>query len=91
MTPASCRAASFEEIIADPLFKKGYGDGFEGREWCRDVRWDDAERLAYERGRQFGVVVAGLGEGKVPLVRGFTAHPRARLLLSMAMQSGEVL
>ncbi|MBS3927699.1 MAG: hypothetical protein KGZ55_09955 [Sphingomonadaceae bacterium] len=90
-TQADVRAASYEEIIADPLFKRGYDDIFHAREPARQLGWDDKEQLAYERGRQFGVVVAGLGEGRVPLVRGFQAHPRARLLLTLAMQSREVL
>lgn len=85
------RAASTEEIIANPMFRQGYDDGFCDDSWNASYRWDDGEQEAYERGRQFAAVVRGLGEGRVPLTRGAMVHPRARVLLAMAMQSGEVL
>lgn len=83
--------ASYDEIIADPKFKEGYWEIWDGLLAALDIRWSEAEQRAYERGRQFGTVVMGLDEGRVPLTRGYLAHPRAKLLLVMAMRSGEVL
>ena len=85
------RAASCDEIIADPLFKAGYSEIWRGEEPAVDVRWSDAEQLAYERGRQFGVTVKAQGMGQVPLTRGYLPHPRAKHLLMMAMLDGAVL
>lgn len=85
------RAASYDEIIADPLFKAGYNEVFNGQEQAADIRWSDDEQLAYERGRQFGQVVRRDEGCFLPLTRGFLAHPRAKLLLMLAMRGGEVL
>lgn len=80
----------YETIIADPLFKAGYGEIFRGEDAAVDIRWSEAEQAAYGRGRQFGAYVMDMGEGRVPLMRGVLAHPRARLLLMMAMRDGDV-
>lgn len=85
------RIASYDEIIADPLFKRGYAEVFDGIECASDIRWLDAELEAYERGRQFGQVVKASGEGRIALTRGYLAHPRASFLLMMAMISKDVL
>ncbi len=91
MTQHAVRAASYDEIVADPLFRAGYNEVFSGQEQAVDIRWSDAERLAYARGRQFGLVVKR-DEGKyLALARGFLAHPRAKLLLMLAMICGDVL
>lgn len=90
MTNAATRTASYDEIIADPAFKRGYHEIFDGRECCVDVRWGDEEALAYERGRHFGIWVKHQEGQKVPLVRGYLAHPRAKLLLLLAMRDGDV-
>lgn len=89
-TQAQSRPASYDEIIADPLFKCGYNEIFDGAGHAVDRRWTDSEQLAYERGRAFGTVVLMQGEGRVPLSRGYLAHPRARHLLMMAMIDGDV-
>jgi hypothetical protein len=89
-TQASVRAASYDEITADPLFKRGYHEIFAAARNAVDRSWSDAEQQAYERGRQFGTVVLMQGEGRVPLTRGYLAHPRAKLLLMMAMRDGDV-
>jgi hypothetical protein len=91
MTKAQTRAASYDEIIADPLFKAGYAEVWDGIDPAADLGWSDAEQLAYERGRQFGVVVRQQEGSRVPLVRGYLAHPRAKILLMMAMRDGDVL
>ena len=88
---ALSRKASYDEIIADPLFKQGYHEVFDGQESAIDTRWSDLECEAYERGRAFGVVVRHEGEGRLPLTKGYLAHPRAKLLLMMAMKDGCVL
>lgn len=84
------RAATYDEIIADPLFRRGYDDYFEGRGGSADFCWSDEEQLAYERGRHFGVYVKHVEEERVPLSRGGLPHPRAKLLLLMAMCDGDV-
>lgn len=91
MTQTAERQASYDEIIADPLFKEGYAEIWNGLEAASDIRWSDAEAEAYERGRQFGIYVKLQEEEKIPLVRGYLAHPRAKLLLMMAMREGDVL
>lgn len=91
MSQALTRAASYEEIIADPLFKAGYHEVFDGLAAAADIRWSDAEQLAYERGRQFGEVIARDEGARLPLTRGYLAHPRAKHLLMMAMIDGDVL
>jgi hypothetical protein len=85
------RVATYDEIIADPLFRAGYEEIFNGLQSAADIRWNDQEQLAYERGRQFGVYVRHVEEERVPLVRGYLAHPRAKLLLMFAMRDGDVL
>lgn len=91
MTQANTRCASYDEIIADPLFRAGYAEIWEGAERSCDARWSITEDLAYERGRQFGVYVRMQGEGQVPLMRGHLPHSRAKLLLMFAMKDGDVL
>ena len=91
MAQAAQRRADYDEIIADPLFKLGYAHIFDDIEPVFDVNWADGEQEAYARGRQFGVVVKTAGEGYLPLMRGGLAHPRAKLLLMLAMRAGDVL
>lgn len=91
MTVLAVRAAGYDEIIADPMFRRGYDDGWAGRPGGGDCRWDDADQLAYERGRHFAAYVRASDGAKVPLARGYLSHPRARLLLVLAMRGGDVL
>lgn len=84
------RRATYDEIIADPLFKVGYEDFWRGQPSSCDFRWSDNEQLAYERGRHFGVYVKQFEEERIPLVRGYLVHPRAKLLLMLAMRDGDV-
>lgn len=91
MVQAVERRATYDEVIADPLFRAGYAEVWDGQQPAVDIRWSDAEQLAYERGRQFGVVVKQQEGERVPLVRGYLAHPRAKILLMMAMRDGDVL
>jgi hypothetical protein len=86
-TPVECRVA---DIIAMPLFKKGYAHGWSGEEPINDRNWMPHEQEAYERGRQFTAWLIGEGEARVPLTRGYLAHPRAEALLLRAMYSGAV-
>lgn len=88
---ATTREASYEEIIADPLFKAGYDEIFQGLEPAVDIRWSDEECWAYERGRQFGLVVRDSEGRRLPLLSGALIHPRAKLLLMMAMLKREVV
>lgn len=90
-TQASMRPASYDEILANPLFKRGYHQVWDGQENAIDARWSDDEQLAYERGRHFAWVLKREGEEKCPLSRGYLAHPRAKLLLMMAMIDEDVL
>lgn len=85
------RGASYDEIIADPLFRRGYAEIWRGDVARASLDWSDAEQEAYERGRMFGAWVRHVEEEQVPLVRGGLAHPRARLLLMLAMRDGDVL
>lgn len=84
------RRATYDEIIADPLFRAGYDEVFQGLEPACDVRWSDMERLAYERGRQFGQVVRRDEGVRIPLTRGGFVTPRARLLLLLAFRDGDL-
>lgn len=84
------RPASFDEIISDPMFRAGYEDYWRGHPSSCDIRWADQEQLAYERGRHFGVYVKQFEEERIPLVRGAMPHPRAKLLLLLAMRDGDV-
>ncbi len=79
------------EIISNPLFKKGYEHFWSGEEPVNDTGWFPNECEAYSRGRMFAAWLAGEGEGKVPLTRGYLAHPRAETLLLRAMHAQEVL
>lgn len=83
-------AATPAEIIADPLFKRGYEHFWSGEEPTLDRLWLPHEQEAYERGRKFAGWCNESGEGKVPLVRGYLAHPRAITLLLLAQQIGQV-
>ena len=87
---ANTRPASYDDIIADPLFRRGYEEIWRGDENAIDRGWSDNEQLAYERGRQFGVYVQAEGEGRVPLSRGYFPHPRAKLLLMLAFRDGNL-
>jgi hypothetical protein len=78
------------DAISDPLFKAGYAEIFDGMEDSVDRNWSEEERLAYRRGRAFGLVVLEAGEGKLPLFQGSMVHSRARSLLSLAFATGEV-
>ena len=91
MSNAVAVRADYGLIIADPLFKAGYNEIWDGLEPAVDIRWSDAETEAYERGRQFGVVVKTQEGVRLPLTRGSLTSPRAQLLLMMAMRAGEVL
>lgn len=82
---------SYGAIIADPLFKAGYNEIWDGIESRVDVGWHPAEEESYGRGRAFGIYVKAMGQGRVPLSRGFLAHPRALHLLMLAMLTGDVL
>jgi hypothetical protein len=79
------------EIIANPLFKKGYEHFWSGEEPLFDRGWMPHEQDSYERGRKFAGFVAAQGEGKIALVRGFLPHPRAEALLLRALYAGEVV
>lgn len=85
------RSASMAEIIANPLFKRGYEHGWSGEEPTSDLSWMPHEQEAYERGRMFAAWLHGEGEGKVPLTRGYLAHPRAETLLLRALYCKEVI
>jgi hypothetical protein len=85
------RTESMSEIIANPLFKRGYEHGWSGEEPTSDRGWMPHEQEAYERGRMFADWLIGEGEGKVPLTRGYLAHPRAEALLLRALHSQNVL
>jgi len=80
-----------EVILADPLFREGYFEIWRGLEPACDVGWSEAETVAYERGRQFGVVVHTSYGAPLALQRGSLVNPDAKRLLILAMQSGEVL
>jgi hypothetical protein len=79
------------DIIAMPHFKKGYEHFWSGEEPLFDRGWMPHEQEAYERGRQFANWCQAEGEGKVALVRGYLAHPRAEALLLRAFYSGGVV
>lgn len=79
-----------DQVMSDPLFRCGYFEIFDGRESSIHLRWSEAERLAYGRGRQFGTLVLNLEDGRLPLMRGGMLNPRARGLLQMAFKTGEV-
>jgi hypothetical protein len=79
------------DIIANPLFKRGYAHGWTGEEPTSDRNWMPDEQRAYERGRMFASWLQGEGEDRVPLTRGFLAHPRAETLLLRALHVGDVL
>jgi hypothetical protein len=81
---------SADEIIADPLFKKGYEHFWAGEEPTTDRMWLPPEQEAYERGRDFAAFCQESGEGKVALVRGYLAAPRAITLLCYARHVGKV-
>jgi len=91
MVQAVERSASYDEVIADPLFRAGYAEVWDGIDPAIDLGWSDAEQLAYERGRQFGVVVRQQEGERVPLAKGALPHPRAKILLMMAMRDGDVI
>ena len=78
-------------VLADPLFRIGYGEVFAGQEQAINVCWSEAERCAYMRGRQFGAYVRLMEEEKVPLKCRGMAHPDAVRLLILAMRGGDVL
>jgi hypothetical protein len=77
-------------IMADPLFKRGYEHFWSGEQPTLDRFWLPHEQEAYERGRRFAQWCNETGEGKVPLVRGYLAHPRAISLLVFARHVGSV-
>lgn len=85
MAQAPTRPASYDEIIACPLFRTGYEEIWRALEKAVDVRWSDAEQESYDRGRQFGIYVMTEEKRHVPLAKGNLAHPRAKHLLMMAM------
>lgn len=85
------RPASYDEVIANPLFREGYAEIWLGLEQAIDIRWTPEDQEAYERGRAFGLYVREADGGRVPLTRGFLPHPRARHLLMMAFIDGAVL
>jgi hypothetical protein len=91
MTQAATRIASYDEIIACPLFRAGYDEIWRALEPAVDVRWNDMEQTSYERGRQFGIYVLTEEKQRVPLSKGALAHPRAKLLLMLAMRERAVL
>ena len=80
----------YDQLIADPLFKAGYREIFDGVDGAVDVRSSEEETLAYVRGRDFGSFVRTYEGCHVPLSRGALAHPRAKHLLVLAMAGGEV-
>lgn len=84
------RAPDAGGLLADPLFRKGYGQVFDGVEIEDDIRWSEGERLAYRRGRDFGHVVMQSEGQHLPLTRGGVASPTAAALLARAMARGEV-
>ncbi len=87
---APTRETSFEMIISNPLFKRGYEHGWSGEEPMNDRGWMPHEEEAYERGRQFAAWLIGEREQRVALTRGYLVHPRAETLLMRAMHLGEV-
>lgn len=91
MAQAATRQASYTEIVSCPLFRAGYDQVWRAEAHRTDFRWTDAERLSYERGRQFGIYVLTEEQRHVPLMKGGICHPRASLLLMMAFRSGDVL
>lgn len=91
MSQVMTRAATPAEMIANPLFKRGYEHGWSGEEPSRDLGWMPHEQDAYERGRRFACWLAQEGEGKVALSRGFLVHPRAEVLLLRALHVGAVV
>ncbi|MEN6306022.1 MAG: hypothetical protein ABFD96_25075 [Armatimonadia bacterium] len=91
MAQAALRQASWDEILACPLFREGYDDVWRGDGPAVDLRWSDEEQLSYERGRQFGVYILTEERARVPLMKGALPSPRAKLLLMIAMRSGDVL
>ena len=78
------RKASVNEVIRDPLFRRGYEEIWTCAEHAVDLRWDDQEQLAYERGRQFGIYVMTEEKRYVPLIKGGAISPRAQVLLVTA-------
>ncbi len=84
------RPAMASELLGDPLFKAGYGEVWNGHEPGFDRRWMPAEQEAYERGRLFAHWVRDYEGRHIPLARGYLAHPRAVLLLTLAMKYGEI-
>lgn len=91
MTQAAVRQASYSEILADPLFRTGYEEIWRAEGHAVDLGWSDEEKLAYERGRQFGIYVLTSEQQRVPLNKGALPHPRAVTMLIMAFRTGDVL
>jgi hypothetical protein len=86
------RKTDLDVVISDPLFAKGYDEVWRGREAGHDRNWEPEERRAYDRGRQFAIYVRDYDEGtRVPLRKASMAHPRARLLLMIAMKDQLVI
>ncbi len=91
MVQAAVRQASWDEILACPIFRTGYEQIWRGDASRVDRSWGDDEQLSYERGRQFGLYVLTEEEQRIPLMKGALPSSRAKLLLMMAFRSGDVL
>jgi hypothetical protein len=77
-------AATWSDLVHDPLFNLGYGEIWRGHEPAIAASWDAAERQTYDRGRRFGRFVADYEGGRVPLTRSGHIHARCLVLLCLA-------
>lgn len=84
------RQAGYDEIISCPAFRKGYDHVWRGTPSRLDRGWTGAEHRSYERGRQFGAYVKSEEGRHVSLMKGALPSPGAKLLLMMAIRSGDV-
>jgi len=90
MAHAAVRQAGYDDIISCPAFRKGYDHVWRGSPPRLDRGWTGAEHRSYERGRQFGAYVKLEERRHVSLMKGALPCPRAKLLLMMAIRSGDV-
>lgn len=77
-------------LLADPMFRLGYGDFWDGYEPQGDTAWTPEECHAYDHGRSFAAFLQNMGEARLVLSRGGVAEARAQHLLLRGLHTGEV-
>lgn len=90
MAHAAAKREGSSEIISCPVFRAGYDHECRGRAPRIDSSWSNAERISYERGRQFGAYVIAEEGRHIPLTLGGLPNSRANVLLMVAFRSGDI-